>query len=201
MPFEQWNHNNHYHDWLVRWLPPRMERALEVGCGHGFFAARLAQAADHIDAIDADGRVLAEARRLHPSRRITFREGDFLSMELPSDAYDVVTSIAAVHHMDLESALGEMKRVLRPGGHLAVIGLFREASLADYAISLLAIPANLLRTHVVGRTRAGGFAMTAPTRAPASTLSQIRKSASSVLPGVHVERHLYWRYSLLWRKP
>jgi ubiquinone/menaquinone biosynthesis C-methylase UbiE len=198
---EQWNHNNHYHDWLMRQLPSRFECALDVGCGQGFFAARLASAADQVDALDADRDVLAQASRLHSSARIRFREGDFLEMGLPSDTYDVVTSIAALHHMDFERALAEMMRVLRPGGHLAVLGLFREASLLDYAVSVLAIPANLLRTHIVRRPCGSAAAMTAPTRAPASSLSQIRQAVSAVLPGARVNRRLYWRYSLLWRKP
>ncbi|MGH8187975.1 MAG: class I SAM-dependent methyltransferase, partial [Steroidobacteraceae bacterium] len=97
----------------MRQLPRRFERALDVGCGHGFFAARLAQSADRVDAIDAEGGVLAEAARLHSSRRISFREGDFLQMGWLSDTYDVVTSIASLHHMDFERALGEIKRILR----------------------------------------------------------------------------------------
>jgi ubiquinone/menaquinone biosynthesis C-methylase UbiE len=199
-PREQWNHNNHYHDWLLRSLPSRFERALDVGCGCGFFAARLSSEADHVDAIDSDGAVLDEASRLNSSPRIRFLHGDFLAMGLPSDTYDVVTSIAALHHMDFARALAEMKRVLRPGGRLAVLGLFREVSLIDYAVSLMAIPANLLRTHIVDQHRASST-MAAPTREPTLSLAQIRESASSSLPGVQVERRLYWRYSLLWRKP
>jgi ubiquinone/menaquinone biosynthesis C-methylase UbiE len=198
---EPWNHNNHYHDWLLRQLPDRVERALDVGCGCGSFAARLARAADRIDAVDADREVIAEAARLHSSPRIRFRAGDFLELALPSDAYDVVTSIAALHHMDFDRALGEMKRVLRPGGRLAILGLFREASLVDYAVAALAVPGNLLRTHVVGRARGSATAMIAPIRPPTMTLSEIRRSASAVLPDVRIDRRLYWRYSLLWRKP
>jgi ubiquinone/menaquinone biosynthesis C-methylase UbiE len=199
-PREQWNHNNHYHEWLLRQLPARFERALDVGCGHGFFAARLAGAADRVDALDADPGVIAEASRLHPSPRIRFREGDFLELGLPSDTYDVATSIAALHHMDFERALGELKRVLRPGGRLAILGLFREASLLDYAVSAVAIPVNLFRTHL-GRRGDEALPMTAPTRAPSSSLPQIRESAHAALPGSQLGRHLYWRYSLLWRKP
>jgi ubiquinone/menaquinone biosynthesis C-methylase UbiE len=198
---EQWNHNSHYHDWLMGQFPDRFERALDVGCGHGFFACRLADAADHVDALDLDGGVLAEASGLHSSGRITFREGDFLQMHLPSDAYDVIASIAALHHMDLERALGEMKRVLRPGGHLAVLGLYREASLIDYAAAALAIPANLLRKHVVARPAGGTTTTIAPTRTPTLSLNQIRQSASAMLPGCGVQRRLYWRYSLVWQKP
>jgi len=196
---EGWNHNSHYHDWLMRHLPRRFERGLDVGCGQGFFASRLAEVADRIDALDVDADILAEASKLHPSAGVAFHRGDFLEMKLPPDAYDVVTSIAALHHMNLVRALAEMKRILRPGGHLAILGLYHEASLVDYAVSLVAIPANLVRTHL---PRNGGTApVTAPTRNPTLSLSQIRRSVAAVLPGAQVDRHLYWRYSLLWQKP
>jgi ubiquinone/menaquinone biosynthesis C-methylase UbiE len=195
----QWNHNDHYHGWLLRRLPTRFERALDVGCGEGLLAARLSNRADRVDAIDVDAAVLAEAARRHASPRVAFREGDFLAMRLASDAYDVVTSVAALHHMDLERALVEMKRVLRPGGRLAILGLYRETSPIDYVASALAIAPNLIRTRVLARGDA--IASTAPTRAPVSSLAQIRSVAGALLPGARVTRRLYWRYSLLWRKP
>jgi len=197
---ERWNHNSHYHDWLMRQLPDRFERGLDVGCGQGSFAARLAAVADRVDALDANADVAADAARLHASAGVAFQCGDFLAMELPSDSYDVVTSIAALHHMDFERALGEMKRILRPGGRLAVLGLYRTASPTDYAAALAAIPANLVRTHVVARLRGGVGRVMAPTRDPAMSLAEIRRSAAAVLPGARVARRLYWRYSLLWRK-
>jgi len=49
MPF---NHNDHYHRLLLRQLPPGCRRALDVGCGTGRFARRLAQRGIQVDAID-----------------------------------------------------------------------------------------------------------------------------------------------------
>ena len=195
---EPWNHNSHYHEWLLRHLPRRFGRGLDIGCGLGFFAARLAERADRVDALDADADALAAAAALHASSGVAFQRGPFLETSLPSDAYDVVTCIAALHHMDLEPALVEMKRVLGPGGQLAVLGLYRETAWADYAVSLVALPANLLRTHLVARSRA---TLQAPTRDATRSLAEIRRSVDLVLPGARVQRHLYWRYSLLWRKP
>jgi 2-polyprenyl-3-methyl-5-hydroxy-6-metoxy-1,4-benzoquinol methylase len=75
---EGWNHNSHYHDWLMRKLPRRFERGLDVGCGQGFFAARLAAVADRIDALVVDADVLAEASELHSAAGIAFQRGNFL---------------------------------------------------------------------------------------------------------------------------
>ena len=69
---ERWNHNNHYHDLLLRHLGAGRLRVLDVGCGHGFFAAELACVADRVDAVDLDPAVVAEAATLHSCPRIEF---------------------------------------------------------------------------------------------------------------------------------
>ena len=199
-PQERWNHNNHYHDLLIGHVGAGCECVLDVGCGHGFFAARLAEVAGHVDAIDLDRHVVREASRLHPSARIDFRQADFLTVQLPAGHYDAVTSIACLHHMDLAAALREARRVLCPGGRLVVLGLYRETSLADYAISSMAVPANLLHS-MVRPGRGHGRDMTAPICAPSLSLPEIRTVVSSLLPGATLSRRLYWRYSLVWQKP
>jgi 2-polyprenyl-3-methyl-5-hydroxy-6-metoxy-1,4-benzoquinol methylase len=197
---ERWNHNNHYHDRLLSELPPALDRALDVGCGHGFFAARLAERAVQVDAVDVDAGVVAEAERLHGSARVTFRAGDFLALRPPAESYDAVTSIAALHHMELSAALHEMRRVLRPGGHLALVGLYRARTPADFAVAGLAVVPNWIRTRLLDPADPGSLEMTAPIRPPAASLREIRAAAGAELPGARVHRHLYWRYSLCWRK-
>ena len=197
---ERWHHNNHYHGWLLRHLHESCERALDVGCGHGFFAARLAGRAGHVDAVDLDAGVVAEAARLHPATGLTFAAGDFLALALPSESYDAVASIAALHHMPLVPALREMRRVLRPGGRLAVLGLYRMHTPADYAVACLAVVPNLVRTRLLEQGGEGSIGMIAPAKEPTATLGEIRRAAAAELPGARVHRHLYWRYSILWEK-
>jgi hypothetical protein len=43
--------------------------------------------------------------------------------------------------------------------------------------------------------------MAAPTRRAQLPLKQIRKVADAVIPGFRLQRHLFWRYSLVWQKP
>src|SRR5205814_279469 len=59
-----WNHNSHYHALLLAAVPRSCSRALDVGCGLGSFARRLARVADQVDAIDREPAVLERAREL-----------------------------------------------------------------------------------------------------------------------------------------
>lgn len=48
----RWDHNSHYHRYLLNQLPSTIARALDIGCGYGEFAAHLAQRAAQVDVID-----------------------------------------------------------------------------------------------------------------------------------------------------
>ncbi len=58
MPFD---HNDHYHPLLLRHLPPHGRTALDVGCGTGRFARRLAARGYEVDALDPSQEVIAAA--------------------------------------------------------------------------------------------------------------------------------------------
>lgn len=58
-----WDHNAYHHERLLRALPRRCERVLDVGCGTGEFAARLAARADRVDALDRSADIIGNAPR------------------------------------------------------------------------------------------------------------------------------------------
>lgn len=58
-----WNHNTHYHPEVLRELPATLDRALDIGCGDGLFAARLAGRAREALTIDPDPSQVEEARK------------------------------------------------------------------------------------------------------------------------------------------
>jgi len=97
---------------------------LDVGCGTGALTAALAAAAGpgaRVVGLDASADMIAHARVSHPG--CTFTVGLAESLEYPDASFDVVASSLLVHHLPQElrmSALGEMHRVLRPGGRLLV---------------------------------------------------------------------------------
>ena len=69
-----WDHNAHFHRWILRALPTRLDRVLDVGCGRGTLLARLAARAERAEGIDPDPG-MARAPRLQcapsPERRCT----------------------------------------------------------------------------------------------------------------------------------
>ena len=55
----RWDHNAHYHRWLLHQLPPAPQDVLGVGCGAGGLAAKLAARAAHVDAVDVSAPMIA----------------------------------------------------------------------------------------------------------------------------------------------
>ncbi|WP_112263555.1 class I SAM-dependent methyltransferase [Lentzea terrae] len=193
----RWNHNEWYRRWLLRQLPSRVESALDVGCGLGDLARSIN--ADQVTAIDASARMIERASAT--SQRIEWIHGDVLTHDL--GRYDVVTAEASLHHLPLREGLTRLAGLTKPGGLLIVVGLYMTATKSDRAMELVTLPANA----VVGIAKAingtGGkphdtempVVMTAP------TLPEIRAAAPEIVPGARIRRHVFWRYSLVWRAP
>jgi ubiquinone/menaquinone biosynthesis C-methylase UbiE len=193
-----WNHNVHYQPVILRAVPPCCGPALDVGCGDGLLACRLAERCTEVTGIDRDDRMIALAREQAQARegRTTFVAADFLTHPLAEAGFDFVCANTSLHHMDFAAALTKMVRVLRPGGRLAVIGLASDRSPADFVASAVGVPVNLFYRAVYHEGNSG-----APIKDPDLTWGQVRATANTLLPGVRYRRQLLWRYSLLWRKP
>jgi ubiquinone/menaquinone biosynthesis C-methylase UbiE len=191
-----WNHNVHYQSVILGAVPPGCGPALDVGCGDGVLAGRLAQRCAEVTGIDRDRRMIALARaQAGDHARVRFIEADFLAHDFPPASFDFVCANTSLHHMDFAVALTAMARALRPGGGLAVVGLAADRSFGDYLASASGIPLNLLYRVLY---REGSSA--APIKNPEMTWAEVRTAARGLLPGVRYRRHLLWRYSLLWRK-
>jgi SAM-dependent methyltransferase len=99
-------------------------RALDIGTGAGHTALAVAPHVAEVVAQDLTPEMLERARRLAEERGVTnlrFVEGDAHHLAFPDGAFDLVTCRRAAHHFsDIELALQEMGRVLRPGGRLVI---------------------------------------------------------------------------------
>ncbi|HST26058.1 MAG TPA: class I SAM-dependent methyltransferase [Gaiellaceae bacterium] len=189
-----WNHNLHYLPVLLAAAPPGCNRALDVGCGEGILARELQKTIPHVTGIDLDETTLAKAKSQDCD--VDYVLGDFLTHPFEPGSFDLVVSVAALHHMEPERTLVRMTDLLRPGGVLAILGLARDRYPADLARSVLATVVS--RAY---RLRHTAWESTAPTIwPPAHTYAEIRSTAASLLPGMHFRRHLLW-YSIVWTKP
>ncbi|MFJ2587548.1 class I SAM-dependent methyltransferase [Streptomyces sp. NPDC087538] len=197
-----WDHNAHYHRWILCRLPRRFDSALDVGSGSGDLARLLASRAGAVHGIDVDPTILARARELTaPTAPVTFSVGDALK-EVPPGPYDVITCVATIHHMPFSDALTHFRQHLAPGGTLVVVGLYRPQSRSDYLIDAVAIPSNVAMAWIKnkGRKAPRPASMTAPTRPATTTFADIVRDARQALPGAWLRRRLFWRYTLVWHQ-
>lgn len=109
----------------LRRVVKRGDRALDLGCGEGRHSIHLAKLGARVDAVDLEPRALklaaAAARRAHV--KVRFRTADALKLPFDDGAFDVVVDYGCFHHIvkpDWRRYVREMRRVLRPGGHLVL---------------------------------------------------------------------------------
>lgn len=108
-----WDHNAHHHRWIMRQVPRCFDRALDIGSGSGDLARLLATRATGVQGVDVDRAIVAKARELTgPAVPVTFTASDALT-ETPPGPYDVITCVAALHHLPFSEALTHFRR--RPG--------------------------------------------------------------------------------------
>lgn len=205
-----WNHNEHFHGWILRNLPARRRAAVDVGCGTGVLAGKLAARFARVTGIDADEGMAAAARaRLagDPRVRIVRCRFDAFAAAAGEGEADLITMVAVLHHLDLGDTLARIPRLLAPGGRLLVVGLAKVDSPADAMVDLMSAAANPvmgLVKHPRPVRPADGAAATGPVvplRDPSATVAEIAAAAGAGLPGAAIRRRLFFRYTLRWDKP
>jgi len=107
-------------------LLPHLEsgmRLLDVGCGPGSITLGLAKyvAPAEVVGIDTASEVLATARELRgDTPNVRFEEASVYALPYETDSFDVAYAHQVLQHLaDPSAALGEMRRVVRPGGLVA----------------------------------------------------------------------------------
>ena len=202
-----WDHNAHYHGYLLRQLPARCGRALEIGCGAGEFSRLLAGRAASVVALDLSPQMVARARELSPRRpNVTYVVADAVTYPLPDEHFDCVATLTTLHHLPAETVLRKIRQALRPGGVFVCLDLYGRGRPGDLLCDAAAYPASLLlRLWKTGRPRPPkevreAYAEHGKTDAYL-TLPQVARLCADILPGALVRRHLFWRYSLVWKKP
>ena len=98
-------------------------RGLDVGCGQGWYVARMRELGFEVTGIDASaGQVQLAAE--HVGEPGVIAVGSALQIPAADDSYDFVYSINVLHHLasteEQQAAFAELFRVLRPGGLLFV---------------------------------------------------------------------------------
>jgi demethylmenaquinone methyltransferase/2-methoxy-6-polyprenyl-1,4-benzoquinol methylase len=97
------------------------DRVLDACCGTGDLAAAArAAGAGSVVGLDFSPAMLERARRKAPD--VAFIEGDVLELPFHDASFDVAVVGFGIRNVaDLEASLGELRRVLRPGGRLGIL--------------------------------------------------------------------------------
>jgi arsenite methyltransferase len=105
------------------------ERGLDIGCGPGFLLCEMAEEAGaegRLVGLDASSDMVKAARRRaeekNLSGRIDARVGEATRLELPASSFDFAAAVQVYLYVkEIERALAEAARVLKPGGRLVVV--------------------------------------------------------------------------------
>lgn len=100
------------------------DRVLDACCGTGDLALACARAGGRVTGLDFSERMLERARRKGPE--LEWVQGDLLALPFEDGAFDAVTVGFGVRNVeDVALAFRELRRVLEPGGRLAVLEITR----------------------------------------------------------------------------
>lgn len=113
---------NNFYPYLDRFLDTKNlvgKRVMEIGLGSGYTLHQLAQSAYVTYGLDLSFETLRlnKARASHFGLEIQFLHASTIRLPLQDQSLDVVVSIGCIHHIpDVQQAIDEIHRVLRPGG-------------------------------------------------------------------------------------
>lgn len=101
------------------------ESVLSIGCGPGFEPAELADTvgeSGHVRGIDVSEAMLSMAEeRCAEMPQVTVEPGDAVDLPIEDDAFDAAVAVQVYEYLDdVDVAIAELERILRPGGRAAV---------------------------------------------------------------------------------
>ncbi|GLI08909.1 hypothetical protein YDYSG_49410 [Paenibacillus tyrfis] len=98
-------------------------RAVDLGAGTGSFSRLLAGRGAAVTGIEPSTEMVGEARRVADASdsSVVYVQAPAEATELPAGLFDLVTAARAWHWFDRQQAVLEVRRLLKPGGFLAVV--------------------------------------------------------------------------------
>ena len=97
------------------------KKVLDLGCGVGYGSNILADAAREVVGLDISEEAIEYARKNYTRPNLEFRVDNALHCSLESGSFDVVVCLEVIEHLDdYRGLLGEIRRLLKPGGRAII---------------------------------------------------------------------------------
>ena len=111
----------HLHRYALACELARGLDVLDIACGEGYGTMLLAKHAASAVGVDVAPEAVAHAAQKYVCRNLRFLQGSAISIPLPASSVDVVVSFETIEHLrEHDEMIGEIRRVLRPGGKLII---------------------------------------------------------------------------------
>lgn len=136
-------------------------RVLEVSCGHGGGASYVARYRNpgSVLGVDRNARAIERCRALHAVDGLAFAVGDAAALGVADASVDAVLNVEASHcYADVPRFFGEVRRVLRPGGHFLYADFRRDGTdLAAVRSQVAASGLDVVRCQDISRNVVRGM--------------------------------------------
>lgn len=194
----RWNLNIHYHRAVLDAIPPQARTALDVGCGDGILAFDIADRGLQVTGLDIDEPSIRRARSDRRASEAThFVSGDLFNYPFDPSSFDVVASIATLHHVDAVAGIRRMRELVRPGGVVVIVGFASASGSGDRARSIAGLVLKGYR-----QLRGHYWEHNAPVVWPPPLSSQAMAAlVDAELPGATFRNVLSNRYTVIWTRP
>ena len=118
-------HDNLWSEHVARYAFARRyaqdRRVLDAGCGTGYGAAELAQAAADVVGLDVSPEAIDYARGHYPLPGVRFTVSSCLAIPFPEHSFDLIVAFEVIEHLgDFRAFLEECRRVIAPDGLFVV---------------------------------------------------------------------------------
>jgi len=202
---DKWDHNQNYEQLLLKEVKNQLKNGLDIGCGTGEFTKKVSKRIDNVLGIDISPVMIEEAKIRHPARNIQYMVKDFDELD-EHVKYDCIVSIATFHHLNMETTLPKINRLLNENGVLIVLDLYDRKGLIDFILDLVAIPANFILRRLKNRKTKENFEEIEAWKEHSKidnymTYKSIKELYNNYFgKDTEIRRLLFWRYILIYRK-
>lgn len=123
---------------------PNKKRVLVYGCGNDSAAVWFSKSGANVDAIDISPKSIENQQLISNLLELEINSicMDAHKLNLPSNEYDIVYGNAILHHLDLQEAIPEIARVIKPGGK----ALFRDVMRGNVFLDIFRFATPFWRT-------------------------------------------------------
>ncbi|MEO8814686.1 MAG: phthiotriol/phenolphthiotriol dimycocerosates methyltransferase [Mycobacterium sp.] len=130
------------------------KKVLEVSCGHGGGASYLTRTLKPASytGLDFNPEGVAFCKTRHQAPGLDFVQGDAQDMPFPDESFDAVINVEASHiYPDFARFVGEVGRVLRPGGHFLHADFRAKDDIPAWQSTLAKPPLRLVNERIISK--------------------------------------------------